>query len=256
MQMIMVDVSYAPTSWLNLMLMPSFVAMKMDVRPLDSEAPDPQHSSHDHESGGVGDTGLYALLEAFEAPGHELHLGLGLSAPTGSVNEKTDRSHQQEDAYTHYGMQLGSGTWDFLPSLTYNGAWRRLSFGGQLSGTVRLEDENDAGYALGDVFQATGWAGFALTRWLNATARGLYTWQGHIRHQYDRRHDESGPMDFPSNYGGQYVDLGLGLAAAATSGPLAGQRLALEWLQPLHDDVDGYQLERVGSLQASWSLAF
>ncbi|HEX5065221.1 MAG TPA: DUF3570 domain-containing protein, partial [Myxococcota bacterium] len=191
MQMIMVDVSYAATSWLNLMLMPSFVALKMDVRPLDSEAPDPQHSSHDHESGGVGDTGMFALVEVLEAPGHELHAGLGLSAPTGKVDEKTDRSHQQEDAYTHYGMQLGSGTWDFLPSLTYNGAWRRLSFGAQLSGTVRLEDENDSGYALGDVFQATGWAGFALTRWLSATARGLYTWQGHIRHQYDRRHDES-----------------------------------------------------------------
>ena len=63
-------------------------------------------------------------------------------------------------------------------------------------------------------------------------------------------------MDFPGNYGGQYVDLGLGLSASATSGPLAGQRLALEWLQPLRDDVNGYQLERVGSLQASWSLAF
>ena len=255
MQMIMVDVSYAPTSWLNLMLMPSFVAMKMDVRPLDSAAPD-VHGSHDHESGGVGDTGMYALVQLFETPGHALHAGVGLSAPSGSVDEKDDRSHQQERGYTHYGMQLGSGTWDFLPSLTYNGAWRRVSFGGQLSGTVRLEDENDSGYALGDVFQATGWAGFALTRWLSATARGLYTWQGQIRHEYDRRHDESGPMDFPSNYGAQYVDLGLGLAAAATSGPLAGQRLALEWLQPLRDDVDGYQLERVGSLQASWSLAF
>jgi hypothetical protein len=255
MQMIMVDVTYAPTSWLNLMLMPSFVAMEMDVRPLEGAVPD-LHGSHDHQTGGVGDTGMFALLRLFSAQGQELHAGLGLSAPTGSVGEKHRRSHQEERGYTHYGMQLGSGTWDFLPSLGYTGGWRRLSFGGQLSGTVRLEDENDSGYALGHVFQATGWAGFSLTRWLTATARGLYTWQGGIRHQYDRLHSVTGPMDYPANYGGRYVDLGLGLSAAAPSGPLAGQRLALEWLQPLRDDVDGYQLERIGSLQVAWSLAF
>jgi len=254
MQMIMVDLGYAPTSWLNLMLMPSFVAMEMNLDPLEGAVPD-EHGHHDHETGGVGDTGLYALFQLYAASGHELHAGLGLSAPTGSVSEKDPRSHQQDNGYTHYGMQLGSGTWDFLPSLTYTGAWKRLSFGSQLSGTVRLEDENDSGYALGDVFQATGWAGFALTRWLTATARGLYTWQGSIRHDYDRRHSESGPMDFPSNYGGQYVDLGLGLAATGW-GRLAGQRLAVEWLQPLRDDVEGYQLDRVGSLQVAWSLAF
>jgi hypothetical protein len=255
MQMIMVDVSYAPTSWLNLMLMPSFVAMEMELRTLEGAEPD-EHGTHDHQTGGVGDTGMFALLRLFSAPGQELHAGLGFSAPTGSVSEKDRRSHQEDRGYTHYGMQLGSGTWDFLPSLSYTGSWRRLSFGGQLSGTLRLEDENDSGYALGDVFQATGWTGFALTRWLTASARGLYTWQGGIRHQFDRRHSEIGPMDFPANYGGQYVDLGLGLSAAASSGPLAGQRIAVEWLQPLRDDVDGYQLERVGTLQVAWSLSF
>jgi hypothetical protein len=172
------------------------------------------------------------------------------------VNEKDDRSHQQERGYTHYDMQLGSGTWDFLPSLTYNGSWRRLFFGAQASGAVRLEHENDSGYALGDVFQATGWGGFALTRWLSGTVRCVYTLQGSMRGEYDGRHSEVGPMDFPTNYGGQLFDLGLGLAAAAKSGPLAGQRLAVEWLQPLRDDFDGYQLERLGTLYAVWSLEF
>ena len=75
------------------------------------------------------------------------------------MNEKQRRTHQEDRGYTHYGMQLGSGTWDFLPSLTYTGACRRVSFGAQASGTVRLEHENDSGYALGDVFQASAWGG-------------------------------------------------------------------------------------------------
>jgi hypothetical protein len=255
MHMVMLDLAYAPTRWLTLMLMPSFVDMEMDLRTLDGAVPD-VHGAHGHETGGVGDTGLFALLRLFETPKHEMHLGLGLGAPTGSVGEKMRRTHQQDRGYTHYGMQLGSGTWDFLPSLTYTGTWRRISFGAQASGAVRLEHENDSGYAQGDLLQLTGWGGFALTRWLTATARGVYTLQGGLRGEYDRRHETSGPMDFPSSYGGQWWDVGLGLAAAAPAGPLAGQRLALEWLQPLLDDVKGYQLERTGTLVASWSLEF
>jgi hypothetical protein len=255
MHMVMVDVGWAPTRWLNLMLMPSFVDMQMDLRPLDGAVPD-VHGSHGHQTGGVGDTGLFALLRVFETERHELHAGLGLGAPTGSVGEKQRRTHQEDRGFTHYGMQLGSGTWDFLPSLTYTGAWRRVTFGAQASGAVRLEHENDSGYAQGDLLQATAWGGFALTRWLTASARGIYTLQGGLRGEYDRRHEMSGPMDFPSSYGGQWWDLGVGMTATATGGPLLGQRLGLEWLQPLRDDVRGYQLARTGSLVASWSLEF
>jgi hypothetical protein len=255
MHMVMLDLGYAPTRWLNLMVMPTFVDMQMDLRPLDGAVPD-EHGSHGHQTGGVGDTGLVALLRVLETEGHEVHAGLGIGAPTGSVGEKQRRTHQEDRGYTHYGMQLGSGTWDFLPSLTYNGAWRRVSFGAQASGAVRLEHENDSGYAQGDLFQASAWGGFALTRWLTASARALYTVQGRLRGEYDRRHEDSGPMDFPSSYGGQWWDLGMGMTAAATGGPLLGQRLGIEWLQPLRDDVRGYQLERTGTLVASWSLEF
>jgi hypothetical protein len=30
----------------------------------------------------------------------------------------------------------------------------------------------------------------------------------------------------------------------------------MEWLQPVEDDVNGYQLERDGALSATWSVAF
>ena len=38
------------------------------------------------QTGGVGDTSFMSLVKLFEHPGHHLHLGLGISAPTGDVD--------------------------------------------------------------------------------------------------------------------------------------------------------------------------
>lgn len=53
-------------------------------------------------------------------------------------------------------------------------------------------------------------------------------------------------MDFPHNQGGQFWDLGIGINARVPSGRLVGNHFAFEWLQPLRDDFNGYQLERQG----------
>ena len=66
----------------------------------------------------------------------------------------------------------------------------------------------------------------------------------------------SGPMDLPSNYGGKYWDVGFGLNAFVLTGDLQGNSLSFEWLQPVSDNVNGYQLERNGALSANWSYAF
>jgi hypothetical protein len=40
------------------------------------------------------------------------------------------------------------------------------------------------------------------------------------------------------------------------SGDLAGNSFGFEWLQPVADDFNGYQLQREGALSANWSFAF
>jgi hypothetical protein len=258
MHMHMVEIMYAPTDWLTLMLMPQFVDMNMSFRPLDGapeeEAEEGHHhggESFEHATGGIGDTGMYALVKLFEIPGHHLHLSLGLSAPSGSVTEKVNGEN-----LIHYAMQLGSGTWDFRPSLTYTGYQDRWSWGAQVSGVKRLQESNESGYLLGDVYQTTAWGSYSLFNWLSASVRGIYTGQGEIRGAYNAPHDDTAPVDFPGNYGGQFWDVGFGLNAAVTGGEFRGNRFSFEWLQPVHDDVKGYQLEREGGLSATWSLAF
>jgi hypothetical protein len=260
MNMHMIDLMYAPTDWLTLMLMPQFMSMDMTLRPLEGGAPPPsgEGESHnhggnpDHGSGGVGDTGMYALFKLFEAPGHQVVGSLGFTAPTGSVKVKINGN----SIYDHYGMQLGSGTWDFRPSLTYGGNRGRVSWGAQLTGTVPMQARNESGYALGNLFQASAWGSYQILHWLSASVRGVYTLQGSISGQFDPPQSPVGPMDMPGSYGGRFWDMGFGLNAVVPEGAFAGNQFGIEWLQPIHDDPNGIQLERTGSLFATWSIAF
>ncbi len=308
MNMHMLELMVAPTDWLTLMLMPQFADMSMTMTP---------HVHHggghavEHEEGGIGDTGLYALVKLFDRPRHHLHISVGVSAPTGDVSIKNNEGTKNWDgSFVGYGMQLGSGTWDFKPSLTYTGKAADWSWGGQVGGTKRLEHSNGSGYALGDLFESSLWGGYDLTHWLSASVRATYTWQGNIKGRYPRSNrfdsqlitcnaadyiyvddlngdgipdgapflhqadysqcladvedqkrfydarDRSSTTDFPSNYGGHYVDIGLGLSAVMPGGAFAGNRLSFEWLQPVYTNVNGYQLDRNGALSFTWSYGF
>lgn len=63
-------------------------------------------------------------------------------------------------------------------------------------------------------------------------------------------------MDYPTNQGGQFWDAGFGISATVPKGRFAGNHFAFEWLQPLRDDFNGFQLKRKGMLNASWGYHF
>ncbi len=275
MNMHMLDLMVAPTDWLTLMLMPQWMDMDMTM----TSNPNVQisgghagHSSagHGHQTGGIGDTGLYALFKVFDRPHHHLTLSLGGTAPTGDVDitlRKTG-TNPVHDQRIHYGMQLGSGTWDFKPALTYTGEADKFSWGTQATATIRLEDRNDSGFSFGDIFQGSVWGGYEWTNWLATTVRGVYTSQGKIQGAYPASTEidpltglpfvpqHIGPFDFPGNYGGQFVDLGLGINVTVPSGAFQGNILKFEWLQPVHTDYNGYQLDRDYALNFTWSVGF
>jgi hypothetical protein len=137
---------------------------------------------------------------------------------------------------------------------------------------VRLKGQNKSGYRLGDIFQGSVWGGYHFTHWLAGTMRGIYTWQDSIHGRLNPSQtlvsdpntgelvpfasQHIGSFDFPGNYGGQFVDLGLGVNFTVPSGAFAGNSLKFEWLQPLHTDYNGYQLDRDYALNFTWSYGF
>ncbi len=253
----------------------------MALRDLDINAQDilgvipPPRVSYTRSSGGLGDTRLHFLYGLFAASGHQVHAGLGFSAPTGSVEQRVAGGRN----FSAYDSQRGSGTWDFRPSLTYSGELLRFAWGTQLSGVQRMEASNDAGYRLGAEFQATSWGSVRVTDWLSASIRAQYTNQGGVQGRYDtvaaaqvtgtqllgtetRNVYEfidtpsavSGPMDSPDSTGGQTWDVGFGVNVFIPAGLLRGNRIGAEWLQPVADHFNGYQVERQGRLQLSWDM--
>ncbi|AEG01092.1 DUF3570 domain-containing protein [Methylomonas methanica] len=269
MHMHMFMVMYAPTDWLNLMLMPTFMDMSMNMRQLggipQSQIPSAtssitgaalNHTGHEHQTGGIGDTNISALVKLYDDKRHHVHMGLGVSAPTGDVDIHLRPNHGFDLGFIHYGMQLGSGTWDFTPSLTYTGHHDDWGWGAQIQGIKRLQNHNESGYRLGDMLQATAWGSYQFLDWLGGTVRGIYTTHDSLHGEYNRLHVPVGTMDTPANHGGKYWDIGMGLNATIPGGDLAGNTFSVEWIQPLQDNVNGVQLEREGALSAKWSYMF
>lgn len=262
MNMYMLDIMYAPADWLTLMVMPMWMSHEMTMGPLKGVMP-PGHDehgmgmghgghtgSHSHSTEGWGDTIFGPEIRLAEGPGYHLHISPMVSAPSGRVD------YQTNGAFTHYGMQAGSGTWDFWPSITYTGRADRWTWGAQLFGIVRLEDENESGYRLGDLFQGTFWGSYRPANWISLSLRGVYTEQGKIEHHYNGPHHHSSPPDLQFNYGGRFWDIGFGVNTVVPSGPLKGLRLSAEWLEPVMDDPNNYQLEREGTLWANATMSF
>lgn len=251
MQMYMLNIMYAPTSWLNLMVMPQLMSMDMTMSQslTGFENPMMTMSGMTMTTNNLGDTIIMALVKGLDKNGHHVHAGVGVSAPTGTTNQ------MMGDMSQSYGMQSGSGTWDFKPSLTYTGQEKDWGWGAQLSGVKHL-GINRYGYALGDVFQATGWGSYQISNWLSASVRMLYTVQGSIQGQTKLQLMTSSTTDYPSNYGGRYLDTGLGLNVSIREGKFANHSLSFEWLQPVMTDYNGYQLDRSGALTASWHYSF
>lgn len=261
MHMHMFELMYSPTDWLTLMVMPMYMEMDMTMR---GSAGHGHHggghghgstsmsggSVHSHGTSGWSDTNVSAIFKVWEGSHQALLATAGISLPTGAVDEKVN------GRFTHYMMQLGSGTWDFTPSVTYTGHADRVFWGAQYLTALRLEGENDSGYRLGNVHQVTAWGGVEVTEWLSLTARAVYRSEGEIRGHYNGPHSHSSPPDLQGNYGGDTLDLGVGLSALIPKGILKGNRFAVEVLMPVYQDLNGIQLERDFTLVAGWQWSF
>ena len=256
MTMHMLDLMLGLSERASLMLMPQYMTMRMDSRLLEGQGPaGPATHFGRHESGGPGDTQLHLLLALQDSPGERWLLGLGVSAPTGDTGLSHRRSHQQAPGAMDYAMQTGSGTWDLLPSLTWLRSAGPWGWGLQLGATRRL-GSNDAGYALGDRWQAAGWVSRRLAPSLSATLRASRSVDGPIRGERRDAHPLAAPPDLVANHGGRLDELGLGLVVDRLPGAAQGSTLGIEWLQPLRQEVRGYQLGRGRGLVLSWSHHF
>ncbi len=256
MDMHMFGAMYGATDWLTLMAMGQYVEKEMNHITFQGMIGITRLGEFKTQSQGFGDSSLSGLMRLYDDERHRVHANVGISIPTGSIT-KSDQvltpMNTTPNLRLPYAMQLGSGTYDAKTGVTYNGAEGLYSWGTQYNATIRLENENDEGYALGNVHRMDVWAGYQFLPWLNATARigGIYSGDIDGRDAMIIAPVTSADTD---NYGGKTVEAGLGFKI--TPPVLDGVNIAAEFAAPIYQNLNGVQMERDYSFTLGLQYSF
>jgi len=207
---------------------------------------------------GFGDTLAGVNAKLWSAPNQQIIAGLSVSFPTGSIGKYVNLlqpSGQLGDAKVGYAGQLGTGTFNLVPTLAYTGRRGKLNYGAAYRGRFALEDENSEGYRRGSLNVATAWASWAATEYLSGSLRIEGTTEATV-HGRDR--DLSGPGlgTNPANVGGERVDVFAGLDLHGPIPQLGNGRLAMEFGWPVYENANGIHLARDWTLQMIMALSF
>ena len=243
MEMHMFGAMYAPNDKLTFMAMLPLVDLEMEHLVV------PMGVRFTTKTNGLGDIKLSGLYSIYQHEGHKIHINAGISLPTGSIDERGD-TPALRNGILPYPMQLGSGTYDLLPGITYSGQSTNWSWGGQLMGTIRLSD-NDEDYSLGDKVELTGWVSRKWNDSFSTSFRLAGQSWGNIDGADSRLNAMIVPTADPNRRGGDRVDALVGINFKQ-----AGFRIAIEAGAPVYQDLDGPQLETDWITTAGIQYAF
>jgi hypothetical protein len=248
MEMHMLGAMYAPSDTLTIMAMLPLLNKSMDLRSR-------MGAKFTTETDGVGDASLAALLRVYQTADKSagVHLNLGVSLPTGSIDERDD-TPAMANAKLPYGMQLGSGTYDLKPGVTYQAYSAQYNWGAQALATLR-SGENDNDYRLGNRYEVSGWLARSWSPALSSGVRLKHSSWADI-HGAD---PDLNPMMVPtadtSAQGGERSELLFSANYLFSAGALKGHRLALEYGVPIYQKLDGPQMEMQNTMSLGWQYA-
>jgi len=253
MNMHMVGVMYAPSDKITLMAMFNYLSSSMDHVTYQGGVGNAELGGFTTESSGLGDTRFTVMFKINET----VHFNLGVSMPTGSIEEEDQvltPMNMQPTLRLPYPMQIGSGTWDLLPTATYFKKQDNVSYGAQISGVIRM-GENENNFTYGNRVDLTAWGSYLLIDWLSSSIRLNYSALGSI----DGLDPEIiAPVQTanPDFQGGNRLDALFGLNLIGQSGFVKNQRLAAEFGIPIYQDLNGPQLKVSNLLTLGWQYAF
>ncbi|MXW65663.1 MAG: transporter [Gemmatimonadales bacterium] len=236
MTMHMFGAMFAPSDRITFMAMLPFVSSSMDHITRHG-------GSFTTESGGMGDVKVGAMIGLADWANQSLHLNAMVGLPTGSIEERGVLPISQGmEVQLPYPMQIGSGTLDLRPGLTWLGQAGDWSWGAQGNAVMRT-GRNERDWALGNKVQGTAWWARVLGRNVSAGVRLVATRTGNI----DGR--DAAPSVNPQMVPTARTDLRAGTVVEGGVSfnlyiPRARAfRIAGEVLLPLVRDLEGPQLE-------------
>ncbi len=252
------------TDWVTLAATGNFVQKKMTQGVLDADNPS-TYWLGDTKSMGPEDVQVSALVKVLDHTGVRLHVNGGVSIPIGTLDYDDNALDPEEplgdpvEVILPYQQQLGSGTFDLLPGFTASIQNEKASLGLQWHGAIRM-GKNDQKWALGNRYEGTVWAGYRASDWASVAIGGRYSTWDNIK-GFERGVDLTESLAYSSpvyerGQAGSRVDIPLALNFIFPDGPLAGHRLAFEFLAPVHQDLEFIQMRHDWTLTVGWRKAF
>ena len=205
---------------------------------------------HEMSSAGIGDVKLDSLLTLWKRHNFTFLGNVGVSFPTGSITQQA-----ADGSILPYPMQLGSGSYEARPGVTFFGTHGNWSYGGQLRGVFPL-NTNASEYRHGNTFTATTWGARRVNNWFSLSARLLFSHKGSITGNHPDLDLNRSPSHRPDFQGFNRLNIAISSNLIVPTGTLAGQRLAIEFMLPVYQDLTGTQLKNRWKLVLGWQYAF
>ena len=152
---------------------------------------------------------------------------------------------------------------EFNPSITCISQKESWSYGAQAKADIRL-NTNHQDYRLGNSLEASGWIASKLMDQLSISGRIAYKYSEKMSGtQSDLSFNppfapspRTMTAAFSENYGGQRVDAAIGFNYFFNKGSASGNRIALEVVSPIFQDLNGLQLETKLTTILGWQYSW
>jgi hypothetical protein len=194
--------------------------------------------------------GLYGLVNKTR---HHLLLSAGISIPVGNTNIKGGSNSMYNGERLPYAMQLGSGTFDLLPGISYLYQKGKITWSSQITSVIRLYN-NNIGYRFGNEVVFNNWFSLLWAKNFSSSLRMEGSSSGHIKGSDPTLYAGYEPAANPYNYGGEKMTGYLGTNFHFRRGFLENNRIGIEYGMPFYQNLYGPQLDIKSSLYASWSI--
>lgn len=236
MRRVMYDLSlmWAPVDFVTVMAMTTFADFQMQNRTSSL-------GTFDTTAAGIADTRLTTIWRILRLSRQQLLLNLGMSFPTGSTDE-VDRTPLGPGTRLPYPMQLGSGSWEILPGITYVGQTFDYSWGGQALASFRL-GKNDQDWRRGHAVTTTLWFAYRFVEWMSASARVAYDYSGDVDGADPALSRSSSPAADPNLQSMHRLAVLFGANLYAPKGTFRSLRMAIEGGFVPFQSLDGPQLK-------------
>lgn len=203
-------------------------------------------------SSGIGDIKFGGRYAARADQYHQLQYTIGISLPTGDHDGRASYAGNS-DALLPYVLQLGSGTVDLYPGITYLRMHEDWTLGARSEARVHVRRNSDD-WAVSDSLRADVWASKTLTQDLTGDVRVQANWWGDYHGSAPDFDRTRSPLEDSSRQGGSLVQLVFGLAIDFSDSYAGRNRLGIEIGVPIDEWLDGPGLSRRTSLLLSWRL--